>query len=339
MKSFTKIALLPLVLILILSGCSRSPEKEILGAWQMVYGEESYYLEFTDNRLIGREDPEDTPETIDYRFTDLQKGKFIIEIAEPGSSVYNFFMEGHFEKKGIIKVTRAVDLDDGETFELIRVKNLEKEIEQALEKQKASEARDELERKFTAENAAKEEKANKEKEQQDKVKKDTAKELEKETEVGENTEQDEEENRNTYDEDVVDVADEPTQESTDETYEYTETVDNSIKVQYLNEANHLHDGIYEEMKIHSPHDLDPQFYGQYFEAWDGLLNEIWAVLKDSLPTNEFEQLKSEQISWIKTKEKNFNERSDATSAERGESLGYLTLDTKDRVFYLIDYLQ
>lgn len=139
--------LLSLVLLFILSGCGSSPDKNLIGAWKVVHGGEvSSFLEFSEDRIIFRPDATTTPESGSYQLIDLQKGKFIIEIAEPGTYEYEFFFEGTFESKGKISVIQADGLGD-KNAELIKVKNLEKEMKKEQEKQDEIAAKEERERK------------------------------------------------------------------------------------------------------------------------------------------------------------------------------------------------
>lgn len=39
----------------------------------------------------------------------------------------------------------------------------------------------------------------------------------------------------------------------------------------------------------------------HFEDWDGLLNEVWGVLEEMMPSNEFEKLREEQRAWVQEK--------------------------------------
>ncbi|WHY82419.1 hypothetical protein QNH23_03205 [Siminovitchia fortis] len=46
-------------------------------------------------------------------------------------------------------------------------------------------------------------------------------------------------------------------------------------------------------------DMPAGFYGQYYNEWDGLLNEVWGELKRTMTNSEFEQLKSMQMNGLK----------------------------------------
>lgn len=110
----------------------------------------------------------------------------------------------------------------------------------------------------------------------------------------------------------------------------------SLKYEYMAKAEDLHNKIIGKAHELYEHDIEPGFTGQYYGDWDNLLNEVWGVLKDTLPANEFETLKAEQNDWIQMKEQNFADMPDGTAAERGTGMDYLTAETRDRLFYLIE---
>lgn len=115
-----------------------------------------------------------------------------------------------------------------------------------------------------------------------------------------------------------------------------------MKAQYLGQAGRLDELIMNETMETYPdnQEIDYGFYGQYYTEWDDLLNEIWGVLKDSMPANDFDQLKANQNKWIQQKEKGFAEFTDATASTRAMGMDYLAMETKDRVYNLIEnYLE
>ncbi|WP_203362978.1 lysozyme inhibitor LprI family protein [Bacillus sp. REN10] len=114
------------------------------------------------------------------------------------------------------------------------------------------------------------------------------------------------------------------------------TEENSLKKEYLQKADDLENRIVGEAKKLYAHDMRPGFYSQYYSDWDGLLNEIWGVLKDTMPKNEFEKLKSDQVEWIKMKEQNFAEMPQELASERASGMDYLAFETKERTYYLIE---
>ena len=78
------------------------------------------------------------------------------------------------------------------------------------------------------------------------------------------------------------------------------------------------------------------FYGQYYDEWDKLLNEVWGILKTSMSTAQFNNLKADQQNWIKRKEANFAAMPDQVASERAAGMDYLAEVTAERTYYLID---
>ncbi|MEI3607706.1 hypothetical protein SPD48_18640 [Pseudogracilibacillus sp. SE30717A] len=110
---------------------------------------------------------------------------------------------------------------------------------------------------------------------------------------------------------------------------------NGLKEKYMQKARAIEDKIQRDAE-------DPNFtvrdgfLGQYYEDWDDLLNEVWGVLRDTMPSDEFEKLKAEQIEWNNNKEHTFENYGDYSHAsERGRGMDYLSDVTADRVFFLI----
>lgn len=80
---------------------------------------------------------------------------------------------------------------------------------------------------------------------------------------------------------------------------------------------------------------------QHYLIWDGVLNELWAVLKQVLAEDAMQQLTEEQLSWIQEKEA----AAQSAAAEfQGGSLAPMAYSstaanmTKERVYYLLGYL-
>lgn len=61
---------------------------------------------------------------------------------------------------------------------------------------------------------------------------------------------------------------------------------------YLQKADDLEDKIIRELQEAYPgiQDMDILFYSQYDSEWNDLLNEVWSVLEESLPKDDFEHL-------------------------------------------------
>lgn len=112
----------------------------------------------------------------------------------------------------------------------------------------------------------------------------------------------------------------------------------NLQAKYLQKANTLEKKIRRELREAYPNaqDMQPGFYSQYYTDWDHLLNEVWGVLKDTMPKNEFEKLKSNQNEWINMKEQNFAEMPDETASTRTAGMDYLAFETANRTNYLIE---
>lgn len=325
MKSLFKVLILSLTLIIVLTGCGRSAQKDLVGAWKFMNDEnETMFMEFSEERMIIREDDE-APETVDYRLTELQKGDFIVDIAEPGTNTFEFFLEGKFNGKDKIKVTRVMDVGDKE-FELVRVKDLEKEMTKEKKKQ------DKLTAIADKENAEKD-KIAKEKNEKERVENEAKEKVENEANekaAAAAEKKQSEEDRAAKEKEVVEVKETKTSN--------TVPANSSLHAQYVSKADQLREGIVNEGQSIYPDDQDmrPGFYGSYYEDWDKLLNEVWGKLKASLPANEFEQLKADQIKWIHQKEAGFAEYSDEVASSRASGMDYLAVQTTERVDYLIE---
>lgn len=101
----------------------------------------------------------------------------------------------------------------------------------------------------------------------------------------------------------------------------------SLKEQYYRKAQLI------DEKIHRKYNGDVPIgsYGDYFEDWDGLLNEVWGVLRETMPADEFEALKQDQREWIKRKEAQYEQLKNEIDAK-----DVLTNTTRERTYYLIE---
>lgn len=76
-----------------------------------------------------------------------------------------------------------------------------------------------------------------------------------------------------------------------------------------------------------------------YSRWDNLINEIYGVLREEMPTNDFEKLENEQINWISEKDPKAREASKKYEGgtqyevEYAATLGQLT---KERCNYLVN---
>ena len=111
--------------------------------------------------------------------------------------------------------------------------------------------------------------------------------------------------------------------------------ENGLYAKYLLKAESIDAEIRREVSNYT--EVPNGLIGDYGEKWDDLLNEVWGVLKDTMPSNEFEKLKAEQIEWIKNKDKGFAEIGDDRAYQRLMAWDYLSVETEGRTYYLIEH--
>ncbi|MFS0824352.1 lysozyme inhibitor LprI family protein [Bacillus sp. 1P02SD] len=79
-----------------------------------------------------------------------------------------------------------------------------------------------------------------------------------------------------------------------------------------------------------------------WEIWDGLLNDIYGVLNEQLPTDEMDQLREEQRKWIKYRDDTALEASNKYKGGTQEHLEYVAVLanlTEERCYELVeDYM-
>lgn len=81
------------------------------------------------------------------------------------------------------------------------------------------------------------------------------------------------------------------------------------------------------------------YYGLGYEMYDKELNEIYAVLKKSLPPEEMEKLRTEQLKWIAMKEDKANKEAEKYKGGTFEFVAlYISLyeSTKERSYELVN---
>ena len=79
-----------------------------------------------------------------------------------------------------------------------------------------------------------------------------------------------------------------------------------------------------------------QKLNQLYEIWDKVLNDEWAVLKNTLSSEEMDVLTQEEIEWINNKESTVNS---IRNESETDSLIKSTELTKERVYVLLDKLR
>lgn len=315
------ILLMAVVVVLLLAACG-STESKILGGWKTVAGEEvTGYLEINEERFTVRERANDEPMTVEYILTETQDDNFIMEAVNPETGLNEFLFEGFFENKDTITLIGEPN-DEEEKKQLIRVDNILEEMEKgekiAQKKEGQEKEKVDQEQELASKEAAKLQKEEEE-EQEALAKEEALKMLEDE--------------RTRASEEEQALADEEV--ATEEiTAQATIEVNNSNE--YLQKADNLDNEIMSEAKKLFVQDIRSGFYGQYYNEWDALLNEVWSELKSTMSQFEFEKLKKDQTGWIKMKEQNFAERPQEPASERAAGMDYLTFETKDRTYYLIE---
>lgn len=332
---------LMLATALFLTACGGTTESKITGIWKLDYDddEEPTFLEIGEEQIISRKPSNDEPMIASYIFTETQSDNFILEVINPEDGSKVFLLEGYMDGKDRIAVVDA----PGDPADLIRVDDMEKEIEEHEKKAKAAEEEqtriDTAQRKEDEKQQRKEEKRQEEQEKADEKartdeeerkeneRKVAAEEREKE-ELAETEQEDEEENEKSE----VDTAAATSKPS-----------NGSVKDEYYQKARNLHDEMNSDAsEIYSEGGTPSEgFAGQYYTDWDNMLNEVWSLLEANMPSDEYEVLLAEQLEWIEMKEHTFaTEYSDLTAAEREKGYAYLSNATQERARYLIDnYLE
>lgn len=104
----------------------------------------------------------------------------------------------------------------------------------------------------------------------------------------------------------------------------------TLKEEYLHKIHKLKDKV-EEMR-ENPVDNTAfalkKVEGEAFDMLDGLLNEIYGILQEELPTVEMEQLRKEQREWIQHRDNSAKEASLAYQGGTMEQLEYVTVQNK-----------
>lgn len=139
MKKVIKMMFGIIVMSLFLTACgsSDSTESKIIGVWKVEEpDDEVIYLEFTDDRLVVRElDGGMNP--LHYYITDLENKNFLLEVSKSDGGFKEILLEGIFENKNTIGVlhnpSSRFRYEDNE-IKMLRVKNLEKDMEEETEK-------------------------------------------------------------------------------------------------------------------------------------------------------------------------------------------------------------
>ena len=77
---------------------------------------------------------------------------------------------------------------------------------------------------------------------------------------------------------------------------------------------------------------------RFYEKWDALLNEVYRYLRDTLPADEFERLKAEEIRWIQERDVAVDAAGAEFQGGTGAGLARISegsRQTEERVYVLI----
>ncbi|WP_404455195.1 lysozyme inhibitor LprI family protein [Oceanobacillus kapialis] len=319
-----------LIPVLFLAACGASTEEKVIGSWKAVAdGETGQYIEIGEERLLNRSESV----SAEYILTETQSDSFLIELINPEDGVPFPFFEGHFEGEDNIKLEKMMG-EPIENAEFVRVDNMEEE--QAKDEKAQEEAEEE---KRAAEDAEKQEEvaqAEAETVEDDELKDFTAAseyiiELIDNGRLGEAEERlkllGESFTSEEYISSLRAMDDMIESAKYEREQEKNSRDDNSLKEEYVQKAKMLDEEIEQIHNGPAPVGV----YGDYLEDWDGLLNEVWGVLADTMPEEQFEQLKQDQIKWVQEKNADFEKaRGEIDAKDR------LTNTTRERTYYLIE---
>ncbi len=119
----------------------------------------------------------------------------------------------------------------------------------------------------------------------------------------------------------------------------------SLKEEYLKKLNDAKNEV-EEMRKNPIDDTTfalKKIEGDAYDVWDGLLNEVYEVLKKQLPTEEMDQLRKEQREWIDYRDHTAKEASLKYKGGTMEQYEYVRVEnnlTEKRCFELVeDYMK
>lgn len=335
MKHLGKVLVTALLLTVVLAGCGRSVEKDLLGSWKLTQeGEENRYLEFSEEQLVLKDASDGKEEVVAYQVKDMKKDKFSIDIAEKGTDTYTFFIEGIFENDERIKVTKSMEAGD-KTASLVKVKDIEKEIKKDQKAQEQLAAKEEQKR-ADEEAEAEKERLKEEAEQEEQVVEQEEK-TEKEEPVKEEAVGKVEKPSGTTEENT---AKEETETEVEEDQPAIEepVAEQGLQDQYLMKVDLIREKMISDAIAEQPDAQDtwPGFSARYAGQWDALLNEVLGLLQETMPADEYEALSANQKQWVQEKEANYAryQGGDVPTGWTAEDL--IAEDTSARVVHLID---
>ncbi|WHY87479.1 lysozyme inhibitor LprI family protein [Neobacillus novalis] len=149
-------------------------------------------------------------------------------------------------------------------------------------------------------------------------------------------------------EDTIDTGNNDANEKVDTTNNVLKKVEDfstnntaSLKEGYLNKLNDAKNEV-EEMRKNPLDDTTlalKKVEGDTYDVWDGLLNEIYEVLKHQLPTEEMDHLRKEQREWIDYRDNTAKEASLKYKGGTMEQYEYVRVEnnlTEKRCFKLVE---
>lgn len=150
---------------------------------------------------------------------------------------------------------------------------------------------------------------------------------------------DSKENDSNMDNSNVKIVEDNGQSENVHTTNEEESVD--LKEEYLNKLNETKKKV-EEMR-ENPMDETTfalkKIEGDAFDILDGMLNEIYGVLEETLPTEEMEQLRIEQREWLDYRDNTAKEASLQYKGGTMEQYEYVRVEnnlTQERCFELVE---
>ncbi|PWU70391.1 MULTISPECIES: lysozyme inhibitor LprI family protein [Gracilibacillus] len=150
---------------------------------------------------------------------------------------------------------------------------------------------------------------------------------------------DSKENDSNMDNSNVKIVEDNGQSENVHTSNEEESVD--LKEEYLNKLNETKKKV-EEMR-ENPMDETTfalkKIEGDAFDILDGMLNEIYGVLEETLPTEEMEQLRIEQREWLDYRDNTAKEASLQYKGGTMEQYEYVRVEnnlTQERCFELVE---
>jgi uncharacterized protein YecT (DUF1311 family) len=122
--------------------------------------------------------------------------------------------------------------------------------------------------------------------------------------------------------------------------DYPKTNLDGMQSQYIKQLDETKAAFEEEAELSNDYSTYAlkYFEDRRFDAWDAHLNEVYGMLKENLPADQFNQLKQEQRLWIKSRDTSAMEASEKFRGTTSEHLEYsatLANLTESRCYNLV----